>query len=226
MSHAPRKSKRATVSAALDVAVHDAGRMDVVESSGHSGKERRELEDARRIDAWFSSRAVPEALDPICERAAIDVLHHQEVLTTFLPTFDDFDDVGVRESTANPSFTLESNHLIERSRYGRFQKLDRDRTAHGLLVRFVDDAHAAASQRAHESVVAEGDERLPLVGPWSGVNGMADRFSPLTSAGRPARIRRGSRRSPLGLAGVPSRALAGSNPHRMRRSRRGDRRRT
>jgi hypothetical protein len=94
------------------------------------------------------------ATDPIGERLALDVLHHQPLMVPVLDEVEDGHHVRVVELRRQPRFAL-GPRQVGAGRAGQHaDALDRDITAEHLVAREVDGAHPAAPELAPERVPA------------------------------------------------------------------------
>jgi hypothetical protein len=96
-----------------------------------------------------------QIVQPILQRAAIQVFHHHERLA-----FEDIevvkaDDIGMAKPGNQPG--LQAKAIRKTGVFGkmRVDDLDRHPPIEQRITRFVDRSHAAASQRADHRVFAE-----------------------------------------------------------------------
>jgi hypothetical protein len=114
-------------------------------------------EAVRDLPHDLRSLAVVEtalAADPLGERFALDILHHQPLLVLVLDEVEDGHDVGVIELRCQPGFALDPGEVGAGRAREHADALDRDVTAEHLVAREVDGAHAAVPDLAPEGVPA------------------------------------------------------------------------
>src|SRR5437870_5657921 len=93
--------------------------------------------------------------DHVCERLPLDELHRKEMNAALLADGVDRDDVLVVQAGGGAGFIVEALQLpwIERGSEG--EHLEGDAAAERDLLRFIDDAHAAPADLAHQAKIAE-----------------------------------------------------------------------
>ncbi len=140
----------------FDVAVHDAPGM-------------RRLEGVGDLDAHGEQVLQVECRTPrhhLCERLAFEELHDDEVLPLVLLDGVNRADSGMVQRRGGTRLALEA--LERRSVLSKLggQELQRDAAAEARVLRFVHDAHPAASETAHDRVMGNA---LPDQGiHWTG----------------------------------------------------------
>ena len=130
----------------LEVAVHEARRMDRPERLGDLDRASGHGRDARPILAQHGG-----------ERAAFDVLHHDVRAVVLLDDVEDGRDVGRRDARGATRLV---HHLASRGgvRFRRLgERLDGDRAAEAEILGAVHHAHAARADLAGHSIAAERD---------------------------------------------------------------------
>ncbi len=147
----------------LDVAVDDAVAVRVAE--------RRE--DLPRIRDRHGHRAQAARADELLERAALDVLHDDEVGAVELASVEDRDDVRVREARGVRRLAPEALDELLVVRVPRVQHLDRDTAAEFLVLGEVDVGHAAAAELARDAVTPREERSGECVLGRHGCRGLA-----------------------------------------------------
>jgi hypothetical protein len=135
----------------LDVAVDQAGLVGVLQAEGGLA------------DVVGGPHGVhrPVALDDGVQRAAVNVLHDEEVQPAVAVDVVTADDVGVLELGDGPRLAAEAlqGHGVAGA-VG--EHLDGDAAAHDRVLAQVDLAHAAGAERPQHLVLATEDEVAPL----------------------------------------------------------------
>ena len=130
----------------LDVAVHDAVLVGVVERAGGLAG------DAERV----VHRELALAAEPVAEALALDERHGEPEPAGGLARVVDGQDVGMLEPGGEPDLALEPLGAERGGELGE-QDLEGDRAVVAEVVGQVDDGHAAAAELALEGVtVGEG----------------------------------------------------------------------
>ncbi len=96
-----------------------------------------------------------QALEQRVQTHAADVLHDKVVVPVLLANAEDRHDVGVVELGRGARLALEPLAPAGVEQAVARQDLDRDTSREGCLLGLVDDAHAAASELAHDAEVAQ-----------------------------------------------------------------------
>ena len=97
----------------------------------------------------------PRRAQDLLQTAARDVLHGKEVATVLLADGVDLDNVRVVEAGRAPRLAQESLDVVRILGQMLAEDLDGDETVEGLLVRLVDDPHAAATELGNYSVMTD-----------------------------------------------------------------------
>ena len=127
----------------LDVAMHDAARVRVVEGI-EDGLEQRD-------QAVFVVTVVAHA-----EVALGEIRHHVvEIALLRAADFVDDDDAGMLELGDDPGFLFEAHRLRFLEPLGRAHDLDRDLALKGLLHGKIDRRHAAKPEPSHDAVARD-----------------------------------------------------------------------
>jgi hypothetical protein len=135
----------------LDVAVHEAAGVRMVEGSGdlrdhlHQGAQRR-----RGVPAAFA-----QLLQVPIERQALDELHRQPVHALGRADVVDADDVRVMQAGQRQCLAAQACQRCRVVAHVGAQHLERDAAVERELARLVDDPHAAAPDLAQDLEVAE-----------------------------------------------------------------------
>ena len=130
----------------LDIAVHDALLVGVIERGG------RLAEDAEQ--GFLVRRLIH--LEHLLERRAVDELHEDVRHAVLLGDVVDGDDVGVREDARRLRFAEQA--FPEADPLGLIRQVlepdafDRDGAADGRILGLVDDPHGAAAQFGYDLV--------------------------------------------------------------------------
>ena len=96
---------------------------------------------------------------PVGERLAPEVLHHQEVNVFVMTHVKDGTDVRMAERGQHPGFALESLFQIRITRDMRGENLDGDRSVEPRVPRLVDLAHPAGTDPRHDFIGTETSAR-------------------------------------------------------------------
>lgn len=100
----------------------------------------------------------------IGQRPARQITHGQEILSLVQPDLVDGHDVGVLEQGRRLGLGMKSMDGLAGGQRVGHQQLERDGAAHPELTGFMDDAHPAVAQLAHQFVVAEETRGVPVAG--------------------------------------------------------------
>ena len=101
------------------------------------------------------TRSRAAARDGGGQRRALNLLHRVELKAVLFTNREDRHDVGVMQPCRRFRFSLKSLPLPFGSRNGRMQHLQRNAALERLLLGFIDDAHAAATNLTHDAKIAQ-----------------------------------------------------------------------
>src|SRR6266446_3970362 len=90
------------------------------------------------------------------QRHAIEILHHDEVLTIALVNLEDHADVGMIQRRGSLGFALKAAEGLLVFGYLVGQELQSDKAAELHILSFVDHTHAAATEFLNDAVVRDG----------------------------------------------------------------------
>ena len=133
----------------LDVPVHDAAAMRVIEPVGEALQQLKLPVDA---EVW----SFPDAL---LERETLDELHHDEGLSVFLAEVVDRDDVGMLQAPSGASFLEKSALYVVVA--DNVEELDGDQAIDGRILGAIDVSHAAATKFVDDGVPANRSRNPP-----------------------------------------------------------------
>ena len=122
-----------------------------------------------------SSGRAPQLGDRLLQRLAVDVLHRVVVDALLLPDGEHRHDVRMVQLGRRLRFVAEAGDLPLIEHRGERQDLERHAPVERLLVRLVDDAHAAAADLAHDPVVADLPAARFVAPPWHAVRAVGGR---------------------------------------------------
>ena len=127
----------------LEIAVHDAARVERRQGRQDAQANRHRLRGAQR-----------PALEKVGEHLALEQLHGDEQLPVVLADLVDLADVGMIDARRGPGFPPESlaRGLVPAKRGHR---LDGDRPFQPRVAGRVDDAHPALAEFVHDGVVPD-----------------------------------------------------------------------
>ena len=140
--------------ARLDVAVHDASVMRVLERGGDL------TNDVERL-------AFGDALagnDAVVHSVAVDILHHEVVQAVGFADLVGGNDVVVTEARGRPAFLLEARDEVRVLAEVLGQNLDSDEPVERDLAREVDLGHRALSEFSQDLIALNPGDRLSRLG--------------------------------------------------------------
>ena len=130
----------------LEIAVHDAERVRVLEGVEHGTYDRE-----RPLDAQPPAAFLAGSLDQAREGCAFEKLHGEEQAPVALAELDDLDDVGMGQLRRHLGFALEPlRDLLDADEVG-MKQLQRDGLARGELLGAIHTAHAPLADHPEDA---------------------------------------------------------------------------